>query len=145
MQTSHSELIEAFRRQRDWDRLPSKTVIGETVEEAVARGCPYTVIPASQITAKPTRDEWAKFHGISQSELTAKRSRNKQSRRLEIIPWTAEEFELVATRLKLWKPDVLESVRLVLVKGNSWKIVAAKYGVTEATIYARYWRFKETK
>ena len=146
MEMSYQEMSDGIARRRYFQQIdqrpPSKPPAGETVEEAIARGCPYTVIATPRISAYIRPD----FVPAAPKPRKPRRS-DRWAPGREFCPadqrYTAAEFDLASRGSRNFRPHTLAAIRLVVVDGESFASAAAEAGIEAFDLRQRFKKFNE--
>ena len=147
MNLSHQEMSDGIARRRYFQQIdqrqPPKPPAGETVEQAIARGCPYTVIAAPRIAEYRAPDF---VPAAPKPRKIVASSRWAPGR--EFCPagqrYTAAEFDLASRNFpRNFSPKTLAAIRLVAVEGESFAAAAAEAGIETFDLRQRFRRFNE--
>ena len=146
MNISRSEISDNLARRRYYQQIdqrpPPRPPAGETVEEALARGCPYTVIEAPRISEYIRPD----FVPAATKPRKPRRS-DRWAPGREFCPadqrYTAAEFDLASRGSRNFRPHTLAAIRLVAVEGESFASAAAEAGIEAFDLRQRFKKFNE--
>lgn len=146
MNISRQEISDGIARRRHFQQIdqrpPPKPPAGETVEQAIARGCPYTVIAAPRIAEYRSPD----FVPAAPKPRKPRRS-DRWAPGREFCPadqrYTAAEFDLASRGSRNFRPHALAAIRLVAVEGESFAAAAAEAGMETFDLRRRFRRFNE--
>ena len=146
MNLSRQEISDGLARRRYFQQVDQrhapKPPRGETVEEAIARGCPYTVIAAPRIAEYRAPDF---VPSAPKPRKPTASSRWAPGR--EFCPasqrYTAAEFDLASRGPRNFRPRTLAALRLVAVDGESFASAAAEAGIEAFDLRQRFKKFNE--
>lgn len=149
METSREELGQSIARRRYWAEIglhrEPKPPAGETVEEAIARGCSYTIIESPRIAEYKAPDFVPAAPKPKRKAAHTNRWPSAPGREFCLASqrYTEEEFERASQGPRNFRPHTLAAIRLVAVEGESFAAAAAEAGIQTFDLRQRFAKFNE--
>lgn len=145
MDTTREDFTGSLNQRRYWRNAgmcrPKPPIDGETVEEAIARGCPYTIIEAPVIVQRARPDFVPGAPAPKKPRYSDRWAPGKEFCPPE-LRYTAEEFDQAAAgACSLFQARTLAALRRVVVDGDTWVDAAEDMGVRDFNLRGRFKRF----
>ena len=141
MNISRQEISDGIARRRHFQQIdqrpPPKPPAGETVEQAIARGCRYTVIPTGYQPINLPPGQSTVWRSITANDVARKRAH----RTARILPDRCEpehrmaehEFDEIVVSLRKTRNKILPRteaiIRSIIVHGDTWDSACAEHDV----------------